>query len=78
MSILYFRTNLRLEHRHLRDYSNPFELPNNRFKKIFRLTKELTFEICNELDNILGQPRRNTYIPNYLKVMYMYIYHFIL
>lgn len=63
------RENLRTKSRRLRDLSNPFELPENTFKSMFRLNRESALDLVNSLNNFLPDGQRTTYIPNHLKVL---------
>ncbi|XP_044262493.1 putative nuclease HARBI1 [Tribolium madens] len=52
----------RVEMRLLRDTSNPFNLTNERFTDLFRLTKDLVYYLAEELNIHLHQPQRSTAI----------------
>lgn len=53
----------------LRDESNPFEFPEENFKKLFRLDRQSAMELCNVVNNLLPQGTRNTHIHNHLQVL---------
>lgn len=66
---LICRRQQRAEFRYLRDTSNPFEIEDFSFKKIYRLPKHLVTEILiPELEPHLRQGVRNTYIPVHIRV----------
>ncbi|GLV32908.1 uncharacterized protein CBL_20057 [Carabus blaptoides fortunei] len=56
------------DNRNLRDTTNPFEVPENNFKKMFRLNKITTLDLIHALEPFLIQSRRDT-IPIHLKVL---------
>lgn len=53
---------LRVERRALRDHSNPFELPETEFRKHYRLSRDLTRNLIEELTPHLNLGRRSTKI----------------
>lgn len=63
-----YREQLRLHFRHIRDTSNPFEIPNNRFLKLFRLNKEAANNLIQEISFFLPAPNRIDSIPIHLQV----------
>ncbi|GLV33405.1 uncharacterized protein CBL_20150 [Carabus blaptoides fortunei] len=60
--------NLRVKRRGLRDMSNPFELPDETFKKLFRLPKDLVQTLFNGIEQSLAHPDGCTGIPQYLMI----------
>lgn len=57
----FFRQQLRLEFRFLRDSSNSFDLPNEKFIKLFRLNKLTVHYLIEEIQEFLDeQTRRDT------------------
>ncbi|KAF5278056.1 hypothetical protein FQR65_LT15806 [Abscondita terminalis] len=58
----------RIAQRILRDNSNPFELPDCTFKKLFRVGKPCAQYIIETLTPHLQDQQRNTFIANELKV----------
>nr|XP_012218100.1 PREDICTED: putative nuclease HARBI1 [Linepithema humile] len=61
------RQELRRLNRNLRDASNPFETPEELFKKLYRLDVQTAQDLFNELLPFLNQGRRNTSIPSVLR-----------
>ncbi|XP_044753796.1 uncharacterized protein LOC123313133 [Coccinella septempunctata] len=59
---------MRLQFRYIRDTSNPFELPDEKFLKLFRLNKEATFSLIEELRGLVEEPTRKDTVPFYLQV----------
>lgn len=59
----------RLERRHIRDASNPFEIPDTVFKSLYRLPKQLAINLIAELEVFMVETVRSTSVPNALKVM---------
>ena len=55
--------------RTLRDSLDPFALPTEDFRKLFRLPQEGVIYLTNMLTPQLGQPRRRTGIPVHLRVL---------
>lgn len=64
-----FRQYLYSNQRYLRDHSDPFNLPEPRFVKLFRVDKVTALEICNSLSNHVADGTRSTFIPKHLKVI---------
>lgn len=58
----------RVNMRHLRDVSNPFTLPDNIFTARYRLSKDLTLALIEELRPFLRAPERITGVPVQHKV----------
>ncbi|KAI4468023.1 hypothetical protein MML48_2g00001859 [Holotrichia oblita] len=65
----YRRNRVRYINRNLRDSSNPFELPERNFVKIFRLSKESARYVINTILPHLNEPQRSTSIPPHLGVL---------
>ncbi|KAK4879203.1 hypothetical protein RN001_007349 [Aquatica leii] len=59
----------RLERRHIRDASNPFEIPDTVFKSLYRLPKQLAINLIAELEVFMVETVRSTSVPNALKVL---------
>ncbi|XP_044745281.1 uncharacterized protein LOC123307128 [Coccinella septempunctata] len=60
---------MKLHFRYIRDTSNPFELPDKMFLKMFRLNKKATFSlIVEELSGLVGESIREDTVPFYLQV----------
>lgn len=57
-----------MHRRRLRDNSNPFELPEERFIELYRLSKEATRYLIDTLDRHLIEGQYINAIPNYIKV----------
>jgi hypothetical protein len=53
----------------MRDFKNRFEMPEGEFKNQFRLSQALVITLVNILEPHMNQPRRQTAIPNYLKIL---------
>ncbi|XP_018569519.1 putative nuclease HARBI1 [Anoplophora glabripennis] len=62
------RHHLRLQFRSIRDTSNPFELPNEKFIKLFRLNKTATLELIQDLEMFVNEPTRKDKVPFHLQV----------
>lgn len=60
---------MRFERRKLRDYQNAFELPEDQFIKIFRLSKNLIRNIIDNIQPYAQQRRRRSSIPLHLRVL---------
>lgn len=54
--------------RHLRDNSNPLEMPEEKFKSIYRLSKNMVNDLIETLGPHLLDGQRETFIPKPLKV----------
>lgn len=63
------REELARERRTLRNESNPFELPDEEFRKMYRLTKELAQNLIAELEPHMNHGQRNTRLPIDLRVL---------
>lgn len=63
-----FRRLFNYQRRVLRDASNPFQIPDNIFKGLYRLPKVLAMNLIDELEPFLHDPIRATSVPNHLKV----------
>ncbi|KAK4877090.1 hypothetical protein RN001_009596 [Aquatica leii] len=61
------RRTLRLQRKQLRDNSNPFELPDTTFIKLFRLNKEAAWNLIEELQEFIERKRADA-VPLYLQV----------
>ncbi|KAK4874307.1 hypothetical protein RN001_013667 [Aquatica leii] len=59
----------RLERRHIRDASNPFEIPDTVFKSLYRIPKQLAINLIAELEVFMVETVRSTSVPNALKVL---------
>ncbi|KAK4882460.1 hypothetical protein RN001_005779 [Aquatica leii] len=53
--------------RNLRDTSDPFQLTEDLFQKLYRLNREVAFELFRELEPFMEVTRRNTRIPKVVK-----------
>lgn len=62
-----------LSRRQIRDACNPFELPDNEFRRIYRMSKDMGLYICGELENQL-QPKRRDGLPVHIKVDLIYAF----
>lgn len=60
---------MRLERRILRDKQNPFEIPDDHFVKLFRLSKNLVVQIIHDIEGHVHHTRRITAVPFHLKVL---------
>lgn len=63
------RNHLRIRRRNLRDSSNPFTLPEERFKELFRFPTRLATELISELRPFMEQGERITFVPIHLRVL---------
>ncbi|KAJ8909786.1 hypothetical protein NQ315_011196 [Exocentrus adspersus] len=63
------RYRLRIQKRVMRDQSNPFQLTDRRFIELFRLNKELTINLSNELIPHMEDCIRNTRIPKQTRIL---------
>ncbi|KAK4887358.1 hypothetical protein RN001_003629 [Aquatica leii] len=61
------RRTLRLQRKQLCDHSNPFELPDPTFIKLFRLNKEATWNLIEELQEFIERKRADA-VTLYLQV----------
>ncbi|XP_029159550.1 putative nuclease HARBI1, partial [Nylanderia fulva] len=52
----------------LRDTQNPFDIPDNSFLKLYRLSKVATLQLIKELINFMPVPKRATVIPQQLQI----------
>lgn len=64
----FFRRRRRLEYRHIRDMSNPFEMTDEMFIKLFRLNKEAVNNLIEELAEFVNEPQRINKVPFFLQV----------
>lgn len=62
------RNMLRIQRRFLRDTSNPLEIPEVRFIEIFRLKRETTKILIENLSPYMREGIRNTFVPIPLRV----------
>lgn len=53
---------------------DPFELSNNKFIKIFRLSKNLVNEFIDDVEPFMQQPSRKSSLSIQRKVKYIYIF----
>lgn len=67
--MLYYRQELRINIRQLRDGSDPLSLPENIFRGLFRLSRQTAFDLIVELTPHLRTRQRPDGIPYQLKVM---------
>ncbi|KAI4467893.1 hat family dimerization domaincontaining protein-related [Holotrichia oblita] len=63
------RNRHRIIQRNIRDMSNPYELPEKKFLKLFRLDKHASRELVNELSNFMEAESRATHIPKHIRVL---------
>ncbi|KYM94046.1 hypothetical protein ALC62_15337 [Cyphomyrmex costatus] len=69
------RRKLRILRKHLRDISDPFDLPEKQFRHLYRLSREATRVLCENLTEWIQPGVRSTAIPVELKVnIYSYLY----
>ncbi|KAG5893544.1 hypothetical protein JTB14_013629 [Gonioctena quinquepunctata] len=59
---------IRLQYRHIRDTSNPFELQTEKFTKLFRLNKMAAFDLIEELREFVDERTREDTVPFHLQV----------
>ncbi|KAK4882847.1 hypothetical protein RN001_006166 [Aquatica leii] len=59
--------NLNIERRMLRDNSNPFDLPNTFFKKLFRFEKEMMLQIITIMSPFMRNSHYSNAIPIHMK-----------
>ncbi|KAJ8909482.1 hypothetical protein NQ315_015412 [Exocentrus adspersus] len=70
------RQQLRLQFRNIRDTSNPFELPNEKFIKLFRLNKQATLELIENLEMFVdNNATRRDAVPFNLQVLVSLIFY---
>lgn len=62
------RNKMRVERRRLRDNTNPFEMPEERFREVFRLSRDAALILVDEIRPYLPQGQRKTFIPIPLRV----------
>ncbi|XP_044746590.1 uncharacterized protein LOC123308106 isoform X2 [Coccinella septempunctata] len=55
--------------RNLRDNSNPFELPDKIFTKLFRLDKETCQLIIHSISEHMHDSQRSTFVPKHLRIL---------
>lgn len=67
-SLNFSRLRLRLEFRVIRDSSNPFELPNEKFIKLFRLNKQAAHNLIEEIQEFADEVTRRDTVPLHLQV----------
>lgn len=60
---------MRILFRRLRDTSNPFELPDVTFKKLFRLSKPVVTYILREIEPHFNNRIRNTRVPYVIQLL---------
>ncbi|XP_063360725.1 putative nuclease HARBI1 [Cydia amplana] len=58
----------KIQRRAIRDICNPFDMPNEEFRHIYRVRKELALYLCAELDADL-KPNHDDGLPAHLKVL---------
>ncbi|CAH1997553.1 unnamed protein product [Acanthoscelides obtectus] len=59
---------LRLHFRNIRDASNPFEIAEDKFKKLFRLNKVAATDLITQLQGYVDEPTRRDTVPFHLQV----------
>ncbi|KYN12139.1 hypothetical protein ALC57_08337 [Trachymyrmex cornetzi] len=59
---------LRIIRKILRDTQNPFDIPEKRFREIYRLSREAVMQLCLNLMPYMPQGRKSTAISSELKV----------
>lgn len=62
------RNMMRIHRRQLRDSTNPFDFPEERFKELFRLTRPAAHQLIQELDPYMRHGQRKTFVPIPIKV----------
>ncbi|XP_020298987.1 uncharacterized protein LOC109863183 [Pseudomyrmex gracilis] len=60
---------LKLERRHLRDTTNPFDILESQFQYLYRLSKDATLALCEYVRSYVQPAVRSTAIPLELKVL---------
>ncbi|KYN17310.1 Putative nuclease HARBI1 [Trachymyrmex cornetzi] len=63
-----WQKNVNIIRRSLRDTQNPFDVSDNTFLKLYRLSKAATVQLIEELKNFMPVPQRKTAIPQLLQV----------
>nr|CAI5847199.1 unnamed protein product [Callosobruchus analis] len=63
-NVLY---SLRLHFKNIRDKSNPFELPEKKFIKLFRLNKEAAMQLVGQLQELVEETSRRDTVPFHLE-----------
>ncbi|XP_063379324.1 putative nuclease HARBI1 [Cydia fagiglandana] len=58
----------KIQRRTLRDAANPFDMPDEEFRHIYRFRKEVVFYLCGEL-NVDLQPHNGDGLPTHFKVL---------
>ncbi|KAK4884815.1 hypothetical protein RN001_001086 [Aquatica leii] len=61
--------NLNIERQMLPDNSNPFDLPNAFFKKLFRFEKEIMLQIITIMSPFMRNSRYSNAIPIHMKIL---------
>ncbi|XP_061724275.1 putative nuclease HARBI1 [Cydia pomonella] len=62
------KQNRKLQRRSIRDACNPFDMPDEEFRHIYRVRKELALYLCAELDADL-KPQHGDGLPAHVKVL---------
>ncbi|CAL1678255.1 unnamed protein product [Lasius platythorax] len=60
---------MRVTRRILRDVSDPFSIPDNEFRKLYRLTKDTSRVLIEELVPFMPEISRKTAIPHELQIL---------
>ncbi|KMQ81714.1 nuclease harbi1 [Lasius niger] len=60
---------MRVTRRILRDVSDPFSVPDNEFRKLYRLTKDTNRVLIEELVPFMPEISRKTAIPHELQIL---------
>lgn len=69
LGIIHDRKNmLRVHRRQLRDRSDPFYIPEARFIELFRLSKDSTIELLEEISPYMKDGIRMTFIPKNIRL----------
>ncbi|XP_067614157.1 putative nuclease HARBI1 [Eurosta solidaginis] len=63
------RNMLRIHRRHLRDATDPFQLPEVRFEELFRFKKEAAIVLLDEISPCMKNGQRTTFVPKALRML---------
>lgn len=63
------RNMLRIHRRSLRDATDPFQIPEARFKELFRFSRDAAHELLEEISPFMKTGIRNTFIPKSIRLL---------
>ncbi|XP_055852488.1 putative nuclease HARBI1 [Episyrphus balteatus] len=62
------RNAMRIERRRLRDAQDPFEMPDEQFRAVYRFTRECAFKLIEEMSPHMAKGQRKTFVPIPLRI----------